>query len=162
MFVNGKEKYKYEADNKNINFPTQFILWSISNGFSANESREVSLNGNVCDFSVDYNSIDKYDMVSINKYLTNKNNMKKYSALLNKCLLYLLSFSESLVRNQTKCLFLNDEPCMVIPTLIDLDPFELKCYPLTNSLNKCTESCNVFSPKICLSKERKDINDLIW
>ena len=66
--------------------------------------------------------------------------MKKYSALLNKCLLYLLSFSESFVRDQTKCLFLNDEPCMVIPTLIDLNPFELTCYPLTNSLNKCTES----------------------
>ena len=30
---------------------------SRSNGFGANESREVSSNGNVCDFSVDYNSI---------------------------------------------------------------------------------------------------------
>ena len=87
--------------------------------------------------------------------------MKKYLALLNKCLLYLLSFSESLVRGQTKCLFLNDEPCMVIPTLIDLNPLELTCYPLTNSLNKCTESCNAFSPKICAPKETKDINDLI-
>ena len=38
----------------------------------------------------------------------------------------LLSFSESLVRNRTKCLFLNDEPCMVRPTLIDMNPVELK------------------------------------
>ena len=35
----------------------------------------------------------------------------------------LLSFSESLA---TKCLFLNDESCMVRFTLIDMNPGELK------------------------------------
>ena len=59
LFVNGKEIFKFKADNKNINIPAQFCLGSISNGFSANEFREVSLNRNVYDFSVDYNSIDK-------------------------------------------------------------------------------------------------------
>ena len=34
----------------NLNFLTQFCLGSISNGFSAIESREVSLNGNVHNF----------------------------------------------------------------------------------------------------------------
>ena len=63
FFVNGKEIFK--ADNKNINFPTQFCLGSISNGFSAAESREVSLYGNVYDLSVDYNSIDKSDILNI-------------------------------------------------------------------------------------------------
>ena len=67
----------------------------------------------------------------------------------------LLSFSSSLA---TKCLFLNDEPCMVRPTLIDLNPVELKYYPFMISLNKCTGSCNVLSPKICVPKETKDIN----
>ena len=66
-----------------------------------------------------------------------------------------LSFSSSLA---TKCLFLNDEPCMVRPTLIDLNPVELKYYPFMISLNKCTGSCNVLSPKICDPKETKDIN----
>ena len=66
FFVNGKEIFK--ADNKNINFPTQFCLGSISNGFSAAESREVSLYGNVYDFSVDYSSIDKSDILNIQKY----------------------------------------------------------------------------------------------
>ena len=47
----------------------------------------------------------------------------------------LLSFSEPLA---TKCMFLNDEPCMVRPTLIDMNPFELKYYPFMISLNKCT------------------------
>ena len=69
------------------NFPTQFCLRSISNGFSAREFREVSSTINVCDFSVDYNSIDKSYILNIHKYLMNKNNTK-CSALLNKCLLY--------------------------------------------------------------------------
>ena len=50
MFVNGKEIFKFKADNANVNFPTQFCLGSISNGFSVTESREVSLNENVYDF----------------------------------------------------------------------------------------------------------------
>ena len=70
----------------------------------------------------------------------------------------LLSFSISLARDQTKCLFLNDEPCMVRSTLIKMNPNELKYYPLMISLNKCTESCSVLSPKICVTKETKDTN----
>ena len=67
----------------------------------------------------------------------------------------LLNLSESLA---TKCLFFSNEPCMVRPTLIDLNPVELKYYPFMISLNKCTGSCNVLSPKICVPKETKDIN----
>ena len=70
----------------------------------------------------------------------------------------LLRFSESLARNRTKCLFLNDELCMVRPTLIDMNLFELKYYPLMASLNKFTGSCYVLSPKICVPKETKNIN----
>ena len=40
---------------KNVNFRTQYCLRSICNRFSATESKEVSVNGNVYDFSVDYN-----------------------------------------------------------------------------------------------------------
>ena len=76
LFVNVKEIFKFKADNKNVNFPTQFCLRSISNGFSATESREVSLNGNVYDFSVDYNSIVKSGILNIHKYLMTENNIK--------------------------------------------------------------------------------------
>ena len=76
MFVNGKGIFNFKADNKNVNFRTQFCLGSRSNEFSAHESREVSLNGNVYDFSVDYNSIDKSDILNIHKYLMTKNNIK--------------------------------------------------------------------------------------
>ena len=67
MFVKGKE-IEFKAD--------KFCLGSISNKFDAFESREVSLKGNVYDFSVDYNTIDKYDSLNIHKYLMVRNNMK--------------------------------------------------------------------------------------
>ena len=63
----------------------------------------------------------------------------------------LLSISSSLA---TKCVSLNDEPCIVRSTIIDLNPVELKCYPLIISLDKCNGSCNVLSPKICVSKDK--------
>ena len=47
---------------------------------------------------------------------------------------------------------------MVRPSLIDLNPVELKCFPFMIRLNKCTGSCNVLSPKICVWKETEDIN----
>ena len=76
FFVNGIEIFKFKADKKIVNFPTHFCLGSISNGFSATESREISLNGNVYDFSVDYNPIDKSDILNSHKYLMAKNNIK--------------------------------------------------------------------------------------
>ena len=36
---------------------------------SATESREISLNRNMYDFLVDFNSIDKSDILNIHKYL---------------------------------------------------------------------------------------------
>ena len=67
----------------------------------------------------------------------------------------LLRFSESLA---TKCLFLNDELCMLRPTLIDMNPVELKYYSFMISLNKRTGSSNVLPPKTCVPKETKYIN----
>ena len=76
LFLNRKEIIQYKADNKNVNFLTRICLGSISNGFSAIESREEFLNGNVYDFSVDYNSIDKPRILNIHKYLVTKNKIK--------------------------------------------------------------------------------------
>ena len=69
LFVNGKEIFKFKADNKNVNFQTQFRLECLSNGCSATESRKVSSNGKVHHFSVDFKSIDKSDILNIHKYL---------------------------------------------------------------------------------------------
>ena len=74
MFANGKEIYMFKSDNKNVNFPTQFWLESVSNKFGAIDSREVSLKGNVYNFSVDYNPINKSNMLNIYKHLMVKDN----------------------------------------------------------------------------------------
>ena len=76
LFFTGNEIFKFKADNKNVDFPTPFCLGSIPNGFSNTESTEVSLNGNRYDFSVDYNFIDKSDILNIQNYLMKKNNIK--------------------------------------------------------------------------------------
>ena len=76
LFINGNKFFKFKADNKNVNFQTQFCLRGISNGFSATDAKEVSLNGSVYNISVDYNSIDKSDISNIHKYLMTKNNIK--------------------------------------------------------------------------------------
>ena len=62
----------------------------------------------------------------------------------------LLTISESLA---TKCLSLNDEPCMVRPIYIDLSLFELKYCSSMISLDKCNGSCNALSPKMCVPKK---------
>ena len=73
-FRNEKEIFKFKANNKNVNFSTQFFLGIISNGFAAIESREVSLKGNMYDFSFDYNSFHKSRILNIHNYLmVNKN-----------------------------------------------------------------------------------------
>ena len=46
-------------------------------------------------------------------------------SLIKQVFIVLLSFSKSLA---IKCVSLNNEPCMIRPTLIDLNPAELKYY----------------------------------
>ena len=61
----------YNGDNSYL-----FVNGKAINEFSATESREVSLNGNVYDFTVDYNSIDKSVILNIHKCIMTKNNIK--------------------------------------------------------------------------------------
>ena len=78
-------------------------------------------------------------------------------SLIKQVFIVLLSFSSSSARDRTKYLSLNDEPCMIMPPLIDLNPVELKYYPFMISLDKCNEFCNDLPPKKCVLK-KKDIN----
>ena len=87
-FVNGKEIVKFQADNKNVNFPTKFYLESMSNGFGTAEYGEISLKVNLYDFLVNYNAIDKYNILIIYKYLMVKKNIKYFLGLLNRCLFH--------------------------------------------------------------------------
>ena len=56
-------------------------------GFAADNMKQTGLNGYVCDFSVDYESIGADDILDIHKYLKN-NNVKQCLNLLNKYLLH--------------------------------------------------------------------------
>ena len=61
----------------------------------------------------------------------------------------------------TKFVSLNNEPCMIRPTLIDLNPVELNYYPFMIVLDKFSKSCSSFddlSTKICIPSKTKDIN----
>ena len=49
-------------------------------------------------------------------------------SLIKEVFIILLSLSESLAIDRTKCLFLNHELYMVRPTLIDMNPVQLKYY----------------------------------
>ena len=70
----------------------------------------------------------------------------------------LLNFSSSLVRKKTKFLFLNYDPCMVGPSLINLNHVELKYYPFMISIDKYSRSCNAWYAKISVLKQAKDVN----
>ena len=64
----GKTFFSLKLVIKKVNFPAQFCLGSISNGFGATESREVPLKGNVYDFSVNYSAINKSEILNIHNY----------------------------------------------------------------------------------------------
>ena len=70
-------------------------------------------------------------------------------------LIVLFTFSGSLI---TKCVSLNNEPCIFRSTYFNLNPVELKYNSFMISLDKCCGSCNVSSSKMCVRKKTKDIN----
>ena len=78
--------------------------------------------------------------------------------LIKQMFITFINFSGSLA---TKCVSLNNEPCMTRPTLIGLNPIELKYYPFMVRLDKCDGSCNVvddLSTKICVLIKTIDVN----
>ena len=67
LFATGKEIYKINTDNKNVDFPTQFCLGRISRKCGTIHSREVSWKGKFYDFSVHCSAIEKSNMLNIHK-----------------------------------------------------------------------------------------------
>lgn len=61
----------------------------------------------------------------------------------------------------TKCVSMNERPCMVGPTVIVLNSDELHYYTLFISLGWCVRSCNAVEDPfgtICVSKKIGDVN----
>ena len=80
---NADNSYFFVNEKKSLNLKSTIKMLT----FQLNLEK-LSLNEDVYNFSVDYKSIDKSDILKIYKYLMSKNNIKKISALLRKCLLY--------------------------------------------------------------------------
>ena len=64
-----KKIYNFKANNKNVNFPTQFQLGRMSDKFLDVDSRRSSLKGNMSDSNV----VVKSDILNINMYFMVKN-----------------------------------------------------------------------------------------
>ena len=60
---------------KTLAFHLNFVLEAYLIKFDYVDSEEVSFKGHVCDFSVDYDAIDKSNILNIHKYLMIKNNI---------------------------------------------------------------------------------------
>ena len=71
--------------------------------------------------------------------------------LIKHLFIALLSLSGSLA---TKCVSLNNEPCMIRPTIIDLNSVEHNYYSFMVCLDKCSGTSNAaddLSTRICVS-----------
>ena len=77
LLVNGTKIIKFKAKDSKI-VVSPLFLGSISKDRSTDNMLTTGLNGNVYDFSVDYNSIAVDDIKDIHKYLMKKNNMIWY------------------------------------------------------------------------------------
>ena len=73
-------------------------------------------------------------------------------SLIEQVLIILLSITKSLT---TKSVSLSNKVPMFRLILIYLNPVKLKYYPFMISLDKCSGSYNVLSPKICVPKKSK-------
>ena len=65
------EKSVFKADNKNVNFPSQFCLRCVSENFVLIKLKK-NLQKNVYNFSVNYNPVSKSEILNIHKDLTVK------------------------------------------------------------------------------------------
>ena len=85
---------------------------------------------------------------------------------IKQAFMLLLSSSGSLARiakfsDSTKCLSLNNKPCLARATLIDLNSNKLHYYPFMGSSDRCNWSCNTLddlSGRVYVLNKTKDIN----
>ena len=71
LYVNKIEIYKFKGKDNTSWY--NFCLGSVSQDFAKDKQSKISLNGTVCNFSVDHSSIKKEDILNIHQYLMIKN-----------------------------------------------------------------------------------------
>ena len=74
LYANGEKLYQYKAKDSERK-PCRLCLGNISKDLIVHEMK-TKLNGYVCDFSVDYNTIDDSDIADIHKCFMKKHDTK--------------------------------------------------------------------------------------
>ena len=82
MFVNGREIYKFKANDSEI-VASPLCSGNISKDWSVDNMKRTSFTGYVYDFSVDYYTTSVDDIKDTHKYLMKKNNMIWYDVSKN-------------------------------------------------------------------------------
>ena len=72
LFANGTEIHKFTAKDSKT-FPNSLCLGNVSKDFSESNMKKTGSNGQIYDFSVDYDAITVSDILDIHKYLMKKN-----------------------------------------------------------------------------------------
>ena len=71
LFVNGKEIIKFKAKDSEI-VPYSLCLGNISKDWTNDNMKKTGFNGYIYDFSTNYNTINKSDILDIHRYLMKK------------------------------------------------------------------------------------------
>ena len=74
LFVNGTEIHKFKAKDSEI-VPYPLCLGNISKDHSVDNMKKTGLNGYIYDFHVDYDAITVDNILVIQNYLMEKNNI---------------------------------------------------------------------------------------
>ena len=160
LFVNGKQELKFKAKTDQL-VKEKLCIGNLSDQWTANESENTGLYGNIYDFVVDYQSINGvkpiYDM---HRYLMTKRNISPY---IYKMLLINLAISLFSILKVKTLEFVSviNEKCMSRPKIIDLNKDELVYYPLSIKVNKYSGDCNNINDsmaKLCVPNIVKDMN----
>ena len=144
-----------------MNFPTQFCLGSICENFDCVESEKVQIKEIIYDFSVDFDAINKSEVLTIHEYLMDKNNIKYIWTYL-KIVQYVI---ESQLIISYKCISLNKEPWLARSILIHFNLNELHSYTFMVILDRCDRSCSSLddlSNRIDVRKETEDVSLFIY
>ena len=124
--------------------------------------KKTELDGKVYDSSVGYETIGVSYIQDIHKFLMKKHIIVQMLGFIKQtrtalALILMLCFGGALA---IKCVSMNNEQCMVRPTLIDLNLDELHYYLFIISMNRCDGSCNTVEDpfrKICVPNEMEDV-----
>ena len=111
--------------------------------------KKTGFNGNVFDFSVDYDATEVDDIVDIHKYLMKNTNIE-------------LTISSSFASvNSLNCISMSNQECKTTPQVFNVNGDEPVYFPFCIKSSKCSGSCNNINhpyAKICVPDVVKSLN----